>query len=51
MTKSPYLCTIKSKQLENMSKIALGTWAWFEGNLKSFSYIHATAFQKFESGE
>ena len=31
MTKSPYLCTIKSKQLEDMSKIALGTWAWGAG--------------------
>ena len=31
MTNSPYLCTIKSKQLEDMSKIALGTWAWGAG--------------------
>ena len=31
MKKSPYLCTIKSKQLEDMSKIALGTWAWGAG--------------------
>ncbi len=31
MTKSPYLCTIKSKQSEDMSKIALGTWAWGAG--------------------
>ena len=31
MTISPYLCTIKSKQLVNMSKIALGTWAWGAG--------------------
>ena len=31
MTISPYLCTIKSKQLEDMSKIALGTWAWGAG--------------------
>ena len=31
MTISPYLCTIKSKQLEDMSEIALGTWAWGAG--------------------
>ena len=31
MTDSPYLCTIKSKLLEDMSKIALGTWAWGAG--------------------
>ncbi len=31
MIKSPYLCTIKSKQSEDMSKIALGTWAWGAG--------------------
>ena len=31
MTDSPYLCTNKSKLLEDMSKIALGTWAWGAG--------------------
>ena len=31
MTDSSYLCSIKSKQLEDMSNIALGTWAWGAG--------------------
>ncbi len=31
MTISQYLCIIKSKLLKDMSKIALGTWAWGTG--------------------
>ena len=31
MAISPYLCNIKSKNKKDMSKIALGTWAWGAG--------------------